>query len=439
MALESNAPVVDPHTVGNAFVQKYYNHLYESPAEVYQYYREDSVFGRPGSDGEMDSVKSLQAINDKIMSFDYENSKIQILTADSQASYKNGVVTLVTGLLTVKEGERKRFSQSFFLVPQNGSYFVLNDVFRYVADEVVEPEANKKDVEEVIPQEVQSTVTVVEPRTEVVEPVTIPSQQPPSKPTTENTMKKPERAVANGHPKTREEQVVKDDSNGVDAPKKSYSAMVQSLAQNNEKFNVKASPAKPKPVTKTSAAPESKAPAPVPGHSSAETIDQSAAEGVTIFVANLPMDAQPEQLNETFKGFGTIKKDGIQVRSHRLKGNCFGFVTFESIEAMNLVLQAHKESAIKIGNRRVSIEEKRGNNENGRPSTRNGGYRSENGYRNDGFRPRGNGYNGGRGHGRNGYERRGESHNGESNNGDGKVHHQNGTVKPVRENAQSRG
>lgn len=60
MALESNAPVVDPHIVGNAFVQKYYNHLYESPAEVHRFYLEDSVLGRPGSDGEMVSVKSLK-------------------------------------------------------------------------------------------------------------------------------------------------------------------------------------------------------------------------------------------------------------------------------------------------------------------------------------------------------------------------------------------
>lgn len=102
-----------------------------------------------------------QAINDQIMSFDYENSKIQILTADSQASYKNGVVTLVTGLLTVKDGERMRFSQSFFLVPQNGSYFVLNDVFRYLSDEFVEPEANKKEVEETIPQVGQTTVAIL--------------------------------------------------------------------------------------------------------------------------------------------------------------------------------------------------------------------------------------------------------------------------------------
>ncbi|ESQ35448.1 hypothetical protein EUTSA_v100077741mg, partial [Eutrema salsugineum] len=159
-------------------------------------------------------------------------------------------------------------------------------------------------------------------------------------------------------------------------------------------------------------------------------------EGGSIFVANLPMDATEEQLNEVFKGFGVIKEKGIQVRSYRHKGNCFGFVTYENAEAVKLVIKAHKESAIRIGNRRVSIEEKRGNND-GTSSMRNGGYRSENGYRNDGFRPRGNGYNGGRGYGRNGNERRGESRNGEASNGDGKVS-QKGTVKAGRENAQSR-
>lgn len=86
----------------------------------------------------------MQAINDQIMSVDYQNSKIQILTADSQASLKNAVVTLVAGLVTDKDGGRKSFTQSFFLVPQNGSYFVLNDVFRYVSDVFAEPEATKE-------------------------------------------------------------------------------------------------------------------------------------------------------------------------------------------------------------------------------------------------------------------------------------------------------
>uniref|UniRef100_A0A1J3IEJ1 Putative G3BP-like protein n=1 Tax=Noccaea caerulescens TaxID=107243 RepID=A0A1J3IEJ1_NOCCA len=416
MAVESNPPLVDPHIVGNAFVQKYYIHLYESPAEVHRFYLEDSVLGRPGSDGEMVSVRSLKAINEEIMSFDYKSSKIHILTADSQASYKNGVVTLVTGLLTVKDGERKRFSQSFFLVPHNGSYFVLNDVLRYVSDEFVEPEATKKEVVETVPQVVETTVTILEPENEVAETVTIPTQQPMVKQTAEITVKKPEKAIANGHSKPLEEKVVNGISSGVDAPKKSFALIVQTLAQNGATFNVKASPAKPKPVAKPRAAPESK----VLERSSAETIDQP-AEGGCVFVANLPMDATPEQLNEAFKGFGSITKDGIQVRSYKLKGNCFGFVTFQSAEAVKLVLQAHKESAIRIGNRRVSIEEKRGNNDNGRSSSRNGGYRSDNGYRNDGIRPRGNG--------RNGYEKQGESRNGEANNGGGGKVHQNGMVK----------
>ncbi|CAH2037872.1 unnamed protein product [Thlaspi arvense] len=433
MAVESNAPLVDPHIVGNAFVQKYYVHLYDSPAEMHRFYLEDSVLGRPGSDGEMVSVKSLKAINDQIMSFDYVNSKIQILTADSQPSYKNGVVTLVTGLLTVKDGKRMRFSQSFFLVPKKGSYFVLNDVFRYVSDE---PEPNKEVVEEAIPQVVQTTVTNLEPASEVAEPVSTTTQEHVAKQTTEVAVKKPERAIANGHTRAPEEKAVDGISNGVDAPKKSFAVVVQSPAQNGATFNVKASPAKPKPVGKPSAALESKAPAPVPAHSPAEAIDQPGEDGC-IFVANLPMDATPEQLNEIFKGFGAIKKDGIQVRSYRLKGNCFGFVTYESVEAVKLVLEAHRESAIRIGNRRVAIEVKRGNNENGRISMRNGGYGSENGYRNDGFRPRGNGVSGGRGYGRNGNERRGESRSGEANNGDGKVY-QNGTVKAGRESAQSR-
>lgn len=61
MTSVSNAPSVDPHMVGNAFVQKYYTHLYEKPAEVYRFYLEESVLGRPGLDGgDMVSVKSLK-------------------------------------------------------------------------------------------------------------------------------------------------------------------------------------------------------------------------------------------------------------------------------------------------------------------------------------------------------------------------------------------
>ncbi|GKF07733.1 Ras GTPase-activating protein-binding protein 1-like protein isoform X3 [Tanacetum coccineum] len=74
----------------------------------------------------------LQGINDKICSTDYTTYKAEIKNADAQESYKDGVIVLVTGLLTRKEDNRRRkFIQSFFLAPQDKGYFVLNHVFRY--------------------------------------------------------------------------------------------------------------------------------------------------------------------------------------------------------------------------------------------------------------------------------------------------------------------
>ncbi|CAL9248776.1 unnamed protein product [Arabidopsis halleri] len=413
MTPESNAPSVDPQFVGNGFVQEYYNHLYESSSEVHKFYLEDSLISRPGLDGEMVTIKSLKAINDQIMSVDYKSSKIQILTADSQPTLKNGVVTLVTGLVIGKDGGRRKFSQSFFLVPRNGSYFVLNDTFRYVSDEFFEPEATKE-VEE-SPQVIESTNAItVEPANEIVEAVIAPSQA-------KTTATKPSSVIANGHVKVPEEKVVNGNSNmpkaaeaklQEEAPKKSFALIVQSLAENAGSFQDKASPAKPKRVEKSIVAPKPKAPASIPRQASGETVKQP-AQGSSIFVANLPMDATIEQLYETFKGFGSIRKDGIQVRSYPEKKNCIGFVAFENGEAIKNVFQAHKETPIKIGNRRASIEEKRGKNDvnGGR------GYgRSNSSYKNDGYKPRGSGVNGGRGYGR---------RNNESD-GDGKVYQNNG-------------
>lgn len=42
------------------------------------------------------------------------------------------------------------------------------------------------------------------------------------------------------------------------------------------------------------------------------------AEGHSIYVRNLPFDATVEQLEEEFKKFGPIKRDGIQVRSNKV-------------------------------------------------------------------------------------------------------------------------
>lgn len=64
---------------------------------------------------------------------DYKKYEVKILTADSQSSYNEGVVVLVTGCLIGTNKIPRKFTQSFFLAPQkNGGFFVLNDVFRFL-------------------------------------------------------------------------------------------------------------------------------------------------------------------------------------------------------------------------------------------------------------------------------------------------------------------
>lgn len=44
------------------------------------------------------------------------------------------MIVLVTGCLTGKDNLRRKFTQTFFLAPQDKGYFVLNDVFRYIEE-----------------------------------------------------------------------------------------------------------------------------------------------------------------------------------------------------------------------------------------------------------------------------------------------------------------
>lgn len=69
-----------------------------------------------------------------ILSMDYNKYKAEIKTADAQESYEKGVIVLVTGCLTGIDNLKRKFTQSFFLAPQDNGFFVLNDVFRYIEE-----------------------------------------------------------------------------------------------------------------------------------------------------------------------------------------------------------------------------------------------------------------------------------------------------------------
>ncbi|GAB4840129.1 hypothetical protein Ancab_020891 [Ancistrocladus abbreviatus] len=123
--------------VGHAFVSQFYRILYESPELVHKFYQDSSTMSCPGSDGALTTATTMKGINDLILSLHCKDYKAEIMTADAQTSYMEGVIVLVTGCLTGKDNVRRKFTESFFLAPQEKGYFVLNDVFRFVDDDTL--------------------------------------------------------------------------------------------------------------------------------------------------------------------------------------------------------------------------------------------------------------------------------------------------------------
>ncbi|KAG8371720.1 hypothetical protein BUALT_Bualt13G0117500 [Buddleja alternifolia] len=423
-------------TVGNAFVQQYYHILHHSPGLVHRFYQDISKLGRPEDDGSMSITTTMQAINEKIVSLNYVDFRAEIKSVDAQESFSGGVNVLVTGYLTGKDSTVRNFTQSFFLAPQDRGYFVLNDMFRYVDN--VDP----------IPVLVSDVVVPI-----AAEPIPAPVQE--NHVSEENTPSAEETAAGEVYNPSEDEDVpiteeevpvaevvdeVQDDAQMLvessgkieEVPKKSYASIVMHLKENAASFSPPPAASRKAPPKKVEQVNPTFVPAPDGPISSSESVDNEhnqEADGYSIYIKGLPMNATDAALEEVFKKFGTIKSDGIQVRSNKLQGFCFGFVEFEDASSVQKALEVinvqtfgkgdtnfmnplklytvnprvgNEASPVLIGGRHAVIEEKRSTSSRGNNRGRFQ-YGRGSGFRNDGVRGRGN-YGGGRG----GYYRGGD-------------------------------
>ncbi|MQL95759.1 hypothetical protein Taro_028432 [Colocasia esculenta] len=422
---QQQAAAAPPQLVGNAFVHQYYHILHHSPELVHRFYQDVSKLGRPDGAGPLSTITTMEAINEKILSLEYSEYKSEIKTVDAQESYNNGVFVLVTGYLTGKDNVKKNFTQSFFLAPQDKGYFVLNDVFRYVdeADQQQQQQPENQvstDVPEVPLSHEDEFSQQSEDR--VPEQTVSPPEEgeEPNGEVVDNLSESDEGSVVDEETPISEvvdevqnnSQAVVDSSPAPvleEAPKKSYASIVKVMKE-NAAAPFPAPSARPAPVipprqTPTVATSSPAPEIPVSGSHGAESGDVQEAEvdGHSIYIKNLPLNATVIQLEEEFKRFGPIRPDGIQVRSNKQQGFCFGFVEFEVPSAVQSAIEA---SPITIGGRPAYVEEKRpsgsrvGNR--GRFAPGRGG-----GFRGDGMRGRSS-YGGGRGYGRGDYNNRPE-------------------------------
>ncbi|CAO2816380.1 unnamed protein product [Amaranthus hypochondriacus] len=427
MALQTADPPVAPsaQVVANAFVEQYYHILHHSPELVYRFYQDSSVVSRQDENGEMTSVTTMQGIKAKIVSLDYKNYKAEIMTADAQDSFKDGVIVLVTGCLTGKDNLRKKFAQSFFLAPQSKGYFVLNDVFRYV-DESESSETNMVTIANVDDSGSVPVVAEIEPlhaydsSTQKVAPPNEnnhdveQSAQAVEKETTlprEDMVPENSQSTENHISESTESIQISTQDDGA---KNSYASIVKKAKGGPGSTNVYVPTntvrSTPKGTQKQSSgsvpsasATESSAQNQPPESATAE-VEGDAIEGHSIYVRNLPINVTVVDLEQEFKRFGTIKQGGVQVRYNRQQGTCYGFVEFLSASSMESAIQA---SPIVVGGRQAFAEIKktstRVDSGRGRFPSGRGGFRGDN------FRGRGGYGGGGRGFGGRGeYSGRGQ-------------------------------
>ncbi|KAK8654113.1 hypothetical protein V6N13_128089 [Hibiscus sabdariffa] len=396
-----------PEVVGNAFVHQYYLILHESPELVHRFYHDSSKLGRPEENGIMSITTTLQGISEKILALGYGEIAAEITSVDAQDSHSGGVLVLVTGYLIGKDKLERKFTQTFFLAPQDKGYFVLNDIFRYVDDGkchsgsqdpvtfVESSLAPDQDSSHALENHVEQSETLPE---EANGQVYNPSEDG------DGLNEEEEAPVAEVVDEILDDSEIVADSNSKieEVPKKSYASILKVMKENAIPVSIPThSPVKSSAKSHEQPRPAALSSAPATAYdvqvSSNNVVENGnnqdvEAEGPSIYIKGLPLTATPSMLENEFKKFGPIKSGGIQVRSQ--KGFCFGFVEFEMASSVQSAIEA---SPINIGGRRAVVEEKRSTSRGNRGRFSSG---SAVGYRNEGARGRGNYYGGGRGYGR---------------------------------------
>lgn len=126
-----------------------------------------------------------QAIQERIKKLNFQDCKVRISNVDSQASFEN-IVIQVIGETSNKAAEPKKFVQTFVLAQQPTGYFVLNDIFRYINEDVEEDQVAEEEA----------------PAAPIVEDVEMPAQptEEPAAPLDVETVDKKLDEVAESEP-----------------------------------------------------------------------------------------------------------------------------------------------------------------------------------------------------------------------------------------------
>ncbi|KAJ2000602.1 hypothetical protein GGI04_004085 [Coemansia thaxteri] len=95
-----------------------------------------------GTEGEVvPQTNGQQDIEALISSEELKDLKVHVTNVDTLASIESSIIVQVIGEMSNNSHPSRRFTQTFLLAKQPGGYYLLNDILRYLKDDVVEREA----------------------------------------------------------------------------------------------------------------------------------------------------------------------------------------------------------------------------------------------------------------------------------------------------------
>ncbi|KAI0585010.1 NTF2-like protein [Pyrenophora tritici-repentis] len=146
-AQQAAASEIPKDEVGWYFVEQYYTTLSKNPNQLYLFYNKRSQYVSGVEEDKVNVCQGQKAINERIKELDFKDTKVRVTNVDSQGSDAN-IVIQVIGEISNQGQPHKRFVQTFVLAEQTNGYFVLNDIFRYLAEE---PEQDDEQQEQAQP------------------------------------------------------------------------------------------------------------------------------------------------------------------------------------------------------------------------------------------------------------------------------------------------
>ncbi|KAI0274368.1 nuclear transport factor 2 [Russula aff. rugulosa BPL654] len=120
--------MADINAVAQQFTTFYYQTFDSNRSGLGPLYRDTSMLTFEGT-----PIQGVGPIIEKLTSLPFQKVQHKVTTLDAQPSSQTvaSLIVNVTGLLVVDDSPNPlQFSQVFHLIPEGGSYYVFNDIFR---------------------------------------------------------------------------------------------------------------------------------------------------------------------------------------------------------------------------------------------------------------------------------------------------------------------